>query len=578
MVSEVGFMATLRLQPPAPFDFKTPDDWPRWRRRFAQFREASGLSEESDVKQVFTLLYCMGESAEDVLTSTTISEQDRKKYKSVIDQLDGFFKVRKNVIFERARFNRRSQQEGESAEEFITSLYHLVENCEYGALQEQMIRDRIVVGIRDQALSQRMQIDPDLTLEKAKTSVRQREAVKEQQAVLGKTAPTSAKLETSVDFVRKGKAKNFKPATLHKTFSPASQPLQHHKCTRCGRSAHSRQQCPAKDATCYKCKRKGHFSNQCRSKTVADVTDSKPAVQTHEMENEDFLDIAYLNTIVSEKGNIWTCQVHVNGQETEFKVDTGAEVMVISEGTSKALRLKDIKPATKQLHGPDSKSLDVIGQATVRLGYHGHSCTCTLFVLRHVPHNLLGLPAIRALHVLSQVHTVTQPIQEKFPSLFSGLGTYKGDSYVVQLKPDAKPFALFTPRNVPIPLCQKVKEELSRMESLGVISPVEEPTPWCTGMVVVPKKSGDVRICVDFRPLNENVLREVHPLPKVDETLACLAGATIFSKLDANCGFWQIPCRKSHGPLPPSSPPSEGMYSTSYHLVFVVHRSIFNGA
>ena len=55
-------------------------------------------------------------------------------------------------------------------------------------------------------------------------------------------------------------------------------------------------------------------------------------------------------------------------------------------------------------------------------------------------------------------------------------------------------------------------------------------------MVVVPKKSGAIRICVDFHPLNEVVLREVHPLPTVDETLAQLAGATVFSKLDANHG------------------------------------------
>ena len=116
-----------------------------------------------------------------------------------------------------------------------------------------------------------------------------------------------------------------------------------------------------------------------------------------------------------------------------------------------------------------------------------------------------------------------------------------GDSYAIQLKPDAKPFALYTPRNVPIPLRKKVKEELSRMQTLGVISPIEEPTQWCAGMVVVPKPSGAVRICVDYRQLNESVLREVHPLPKVDATLAQLAGATIFSKVDANCGFWQIP-------------------------------------
>ena len=126
-------------------------------------------------------------------------------------------------------------------------------------------------------------------------------------------------------------------------------------------------------------------------------------------------------------------------------------------------------------------------------------------------------------------------------TLFTGLGTLKGEPYEIRLKPEAQPFALYTPRNVPLPLRQKVKEELSRMQSLGVISPVGEPTPWCAGMVVVPKKSGAVRICVGFRPLNDNVLREVHPLPKVDENLAQLAGAQMFSKLDSNCGFWQIP-------------------------------------
>ena len=82
------------------------------------------------------------------------------------------------------------------------------------------------------------------------------------------------------------------------------------------------------------------------------------------------------------------------------------------------------------------------------------------------------------------------------------------------------------------------------MQGLGVISPVEEPTPWCTAMVVVPKDCEAVRICVDLKSLNENVLREVHPMPKVDTTLAQLSGATVFSKVDANIGFWQIPLAK----------------------------------
>ena len=60
-------------------------------------------------------------------------------------------------------------------------------------------------------------------------------------------------------------------------------------------------------------------------------------------------------------------------------------------------------------------------------------------------------------------------------------------------------------------------------------------------MVAVPKASGGVRICVDLKPLNESVLREAYPLPTVDEILAQVSGAKIFSKLDANSGFWQIP-------------------------------------
>ena len=60
----------------------------------------------------------------------------------------------------------------------------------------------------------------------------------------------------------------------------------------------------------------------------------------------------------------------------------------------------------------------------------------------------------------------------------------------------------------------------------------------CWDMVVVPKQDDTVRICVNLKPLNAHVLRETHPLPKVDKVLAQLAGAKIFSKLDTNSGLW----------------------------------------
>ena len=79
------------------------------------------------------------------------------------------------------------------------------------------------------------------------------------------------------------------------------------------------------------------------------------------------------------------------------------------------------------------------------------------------------------------------------------------------------------------------------MEQLGVIEKIEEPTEWCAGLVVVPKQSGKVRICADLTKLNENLCHERHPLPAVEQVLAQLPGATVFSILDANSGFWQIP-------------------------------------
>ena len=82
------------------------------------------------------------------------------------------------------------------------------------------------------------------------------------------------------------------------------------------------------------------------------------------------------------------------------------------------------------------------------------------------------------------------------------------------------------------------------MENLGVIEQVESHREWCAGMVVAPKSSGEVRICVDLTRLNKSVKRENYPLPRVEETLALLEGSKIFSKMDANSGFWQIELEK----------------------------------
>lgn len=151
--------ATFNIQPPEPFDFSKPHEWTRWIRRFERFRQVSNLTATSNEHQVNTLIYCMGDEADDVLRSLQLSDADQRKYDKVKDGFHSFFVVKKNIAYERARFNMRKQGPNETVDVFVTALYALAEHCSYGTLQGELIRDRIVVGLADTRLSECMQME-----------------------------------------------------------------------------------------------------------------------------------------------------------------------------------------------------------------------------------------------------------------------------------------------------------------------------------------------------------------------------------------------------------------------------------
>ena len=105
-----------------------------------------------------------------MLGSTNITEGKRKQYSKVLEKFDSHFQVRCNLIFERVRFNKGDQREGESAEQYITALCQLTERCEYCDFKSEMIRDKLIVSIRNTALSEKLQIHAALTLENAETN------------------------------------------------------------------------------------------------------------------------------------------------------------------------------------------------------------------------------------------------------------------------------------------------------------------------------------------------------------------------------------------------------------------------
>ena len=278
----------------------------------------------------------------------------------------------------------------------------------------------------------------------------------------------------------------------------------------------------------------------------------------------------------------WFVNLSLGKIKVRFKIDTGADVTVIPKSVYLRTGITNLKATSKVLFGPGQVKLPVKGLFKAKLMtkssketlfyyyyyyipslYRLKTCsalnksswyptrTCKMqdlqdiYILENLEEALLGRPAIDALGLVQKVDiiqsddsSIEKEVKATYPNLFKGLGELEGE-FNIKLQPDSKPFVLTTPRRVALPLLKKVKEELERMEKLGVISKVDIPTDWCAGMVVVPKPDGRIRICVDLTKLNKSVLRETYPLPKIDNLLAQVGESKFFTKLDCNSGFWQ---------------------------------------
>ena len=94
-------MASYRIPAVENFDFAKPEEWPRWIRHFERFRQASGLASKTEDVQVSTLIYSMGDKAEDLLESFNLKEDEAKEYKIVKTKFEEYFDKRRNTMRER---------------------------------------------------------------------------------------------------------------------------------------------------------------------------------------------------------------------------------------------------------------------------------------------------------------------------------------------------------------------------------------------------------------------------------------------------------------------------------------------
>lgn len=385
-VSQSRATLSLALPSPEPFSF-VACEWEKWIRRFDRFRTVSGLINRDEETQISTLIYSMGQKGEDVYDSLKLSEEDKKKYATVVNKFTNFFIPKSNIVFERAKFNQRKQMNGESAESFITDLHHLAERCQYGQLKSELIRDRIVVGITNSKFSEKLQMIEDLTLEKATNMVMPSEAVHSHQGTI--------RGEAEVSRVQSQKPSYKSSDSKHK---PNFQP-QEGSCSFCGFSSHSRQYCPANQKECMKCHGLGHFARCCKgAKKQASSSNSKKKSSDASNKQKASTNVGnlFLGTVSSSVlslSSTWTADIKVGDKEINYIVDTGADVSCIPtssyEGSMGAIILIE-----KKLHGPSGDNLDCIGKVHTTFAYKNLKKNCELYILNGLAKPLLGRPDI----------------------------------------------------------------------------------------------------------------------------------------------------------------------------------------
>ena len=527
-----------KFNPPECFNFSKPNQWPEWKTRFERFSTATKLNDEDGAVQVASLIYAMGAEAEHVYKSFVFANDDEKDdYTVVMGKYDTHFIPKRNIIHERALFHRRSQNPGESVEEFIRTLYDLAEHCNFNDKEEQ-IRDRIVIGLHDRDVSEKMQLTQDLDLAKAIEMARQAELIKVQVNDQGGSS-------ISVNAVSHGsgiKAKRYvKPRKSYYQSTASSNASK--TCSRCGKSSHSLDKCPAKDIKCFACQKIGHFAAHCLTKKDKGKFKSRKNVDEVETDLSNDVEKLFLGSVTcNDSVGVWTVDLSINNTCVNFKVDTGADTSIMS--IDSYLKLKS-KPELNSADDVKLKSpggmLKVLGQFVANAISKGVSYNFRIFVVTGDTGNLLSRSVANKMGFVKFINNVS--------SVFGELGLMKTEPVNIKLNDGAIPYSIYTPRRIPFPLLDKVQCELKRMCDKDVIAEVSEPTEWCAPMVPVVKKNGNIRLCVDLKQLNKSVKREIFILPMVDDIAHKVAGAKVFSTLDCSSSFWQLPLNEESAKL-----------------------------
>ena len=150
---------------------------------------------------------------------------------------------------------------------------------------------------------------------------------------------------------------------------------------------------------------------------------------------------------------------------------------------------------------------------------------------------------------VEQQQNLVKKLLEEYQHLFALNLKELGKTFLVQHEiklSDSKPFKERY-RRIPPHQYEEVWKHLQEMLAIGAIQ--KSTSPWASPVVLVCKKDGSLQFCIDLRKLNNQTLKDAQSLPRIEDSLDCLNGATIFTSLDLQSGYWQVEMTEDSKPL-----------------------------
>jgi hypothetical protein len=242
-----------------------------------------------------------------------------------------------------------------------------------------------------------------------------------------------------------------------------------------------------------------------------------------------------LHSIKSDAEKDWIQTILINNQAINFKLDTGAQCDVIAENVAKKLNLKIIPSKTKYIVSYNNTKSEIVGDATalVKVASSNKQDKLTFKIVKFNAMSILGKKSCVKLGLVKRINTV-----DLDDDIFEGLGCLKDFKYKLEFTPNPE-FQIRPSRIIPHVMRDEIKEEIKKMVKMQVIKKVEAPTPVVSNMVIA-RRNGKLRICIDPTDVNKVVLRRHYPLKTIEEIAARIKDSTKFTILDCKKGFWQI--------------------------------------